>query len=613
MNVLLISLDKNLLRPKFGDARVRHLRYAQDFSWLAIIVLSTKRDGLKDKFTKKNLIVRATNSLSRWAYVADALRIAHELAARRKIDVVSAQDPFMCSLIALLLKAKWGIPVNIQVHNDYFQIPAWRSESFQNRILFHIGKWTLRRADSVRVVSDRIERSIRPFLNPRIPIRKIIVSPSTSFKTDSDTKKNVDIVSVGRLVDQKDFPTLLRAIATLKDRFPDMKAVVIGGGPKHAEIKRQLKSTRLSKNVHFTGEYSQKRVIRTLSRAKVYVSSSKYEGSSIALLEAMLMGLPVIATKVSGADEIIESGKNGFLVEPSDALALAGYVRKFLEDRQLREDIGREAKKRATAILHTHPQKRWTDFLIETSSPDLPMNMKRANITHYNAESGEIEKSQKDASKLVYYPKFVGWLKQYVKKDQTVIDVGGGSGVVMARLRKELGGLAVVGLDISMLMLKLRRSLGLSGNIVGDMDELPFQSGSADTVVFIASLHHTMRIEKTIQESSRVLKAQGMLLLIEHNSFRYLLYPNRQATVPAPRDPRECLINHRLVRRQLANNGFAIRHLSLHRQLVTFVQFLVKDIPLPIYRILTVVDEATGWIPGYKEIGSLMMIAAQKR
>src|SRR3989304_9794567 len=98
VNVLFISLDKNLLQPKSGDSRVRHLRYAQDFSHLAVIVLCTKQDGLKEKFTRKNLIVRATNSLSRWTYITDAIRIAREFSKWRKIDIVSAQDPFICAL-----------------------------------------------------------------------------------------------------------------------------------------------------------------------------------------------------------------------------------------------------------------------------------------------------------------------------------------------------------------------------------------------------------------------------------------------------------------------------------------------------------------------------------
>jgi glycosyltransferase involved in cell wall biosynthesis/SAM-dependent methyltransferase len=613
VNVLFISLDKNLLQPKSGDSRVRHLRYAQDLSHLAVIVLSTKRDGLKEKFARRNFIVRATNSLSRWTYITDALRIAHELNKWQKVDIVSAQDPFICALIALLLKAMWGVPVNIQVHNDYFQSEAWRNESFQNRMFFHIGKLTLNRAQSIRVVSERIDRSIRTFINPRIPIRKILVSPSTGYQTGKTAKKNIDIVSVGRLVDQKDFPTLIRAVANLKDRFPNIKTVVIGSGPTHNEIARQLKSLGLTKNVRLTGEYSRQRVIRTLSRAKIYVSSSKYEGSSIALLEAMSMGLPVIATKVSGSEEIIRSGMNGFLIEPGDASTLAKHIRELLENEPLRASIGSKAKKTANEIIRTNPHKKWTEFLIKTSNPDLPTNMKQANISHYDADSGELDKSRTDASKLVYYPKIVSWLKQYVRKDQTVMDIGGGSGVVLARLRSELGSLAVVGLDISMLMLKHRKTLGLRENIVGDMDELPFQSGSADTIVFIASLHHTLRIDKAIRESFRVLKSHGTLLLIEHNSFRYLFYPKRNSAIPAPRDPRECLINHRVVRKQLIENGFIIRHISLHRQLVTLVQIFIKDIPLPLYRVLTAMDEATGWIPGYKEFGSLMLIAARKR
>jgi len=613
LNVLFISLEKNLLLPKSGDSINRHRRYASQLGHLDIIVLTKKRDGITHEVRKGNLTIVPTNSGSRWWYTTDALRIAAKLFSQKKVDVVSAQDPFICAAIALLLKAKWRVPVNIQVHNDYFSSLAWRTESFENRAFFHLGKWLLRKADSIRTVTRSIEQSVRTFVPPGIPIHTVIVPPSTNFLKKASPKKDIHIISTGNLTEQKDFPTLIEALAKLKGNIPNLNVQIIGAGPRLEILKRQTERLDLTANIRFAGECAQKGVIDALARSKVYVSSSKYEGSSIALLEAMLMGLPVIATRVSGAQDLVEPGRNGFLVEPGDEAALARKMRALLEDAPLRESFGREVKKKALAMLHQRPEKQWIDVLIETKKRDGPAAMKRANIAHYDSSQLEIEKSKTDASKIVYYPKLVQWLRGYIKKDQKVVDIGGGAGVVMAIVKQELGGLSVVGLDISTLMVKLRRSLSLNTNLVGDMDKLPIRADSADAVVFIASLHHTLNTDKAIRESCRILKPRGMLLLIEHNSFRFLFYRDRTKAIPAPDDPRECLINHRMVTRQLIESGFILKHISLKRQLVTLVQTFIKDIPLPVYRLLTAVDEKTGWIPGYKEFGSLMMIAAQKR
>jgi len=165
LNVLFISLEKNLLLPKSGDSINRHRRYASQLGHLDIIVLTKKRDGITHEVRKGNLTIVPTNSGSRWWYTTDALRIAAKLFSQKKVDVVSAQDPFICAAIALLLKAKWRVPVNIQVHNDYFSSLAWRTESFENRAFFHLGKWLLRKADSIRTVTRSICSKIRSSRN----------------------------------------------------------------------------------------------------------------------------------------------------------------------------------------------------------------------------------------------------------------------------------------------------------------------------------------------------------------------------------------------------------------------------------------------------------------
>lgn len=612
LNVLFISLDKNLLRERQGDALPRHRRYSKYFKILNIIVLTTKKHGFKKTYRNKNLHIFPTNSLSRWTFISDALKIATALNKKQKIDVVSAQDPFITATVALILKRKFGVTINIQVHNDFFDNQFWKRESIQNRIFFFFGKYALKKADTIRVVSEKIERSLQRFIPHQITVRKIPVSPSRVFlKPKLKLRKTIDIIGVGRLDQQKNFSMLLRSIASVKKDIPNIKAHIIGEGPDKENLTKLTNKLKIQNNVMFDGSLSHKILIDLLAKSKLYVSTSRYEGLSIALLEAMLLGLPVVVSKVSGADEVIVNGKNGFIAGPEDKESVAKNVSTLLFDGTKQKEMGKKARSTVLSLLKENWERKWVELLKETAV-DRNIKMKHANIDHYNKSLSEIEKAERNPSKLVYYPKLTNWLKSNMHSGQLILDNGGGAGVLMRRVEDEVRNLKIIGLDISILMTKFRSDIGLRRNIVADMEKVPIKSNSVDVVVFIASLHHTINTNTVLQESHRVLKRYGKLLLIEHNSLRFLLYPKTTGAIPAPDDPRECLINHRLVVKQLHANGFKVKHASLHRQSVTIAEAFTEKIPLRLYQILTVIDGLTNWIPGYKEIGSLMIIGAEK-
>ena len=99
------------------------------------------------------------------------------------MDLISAQDPFITGLIGLFAKVKYSIPLNIQLHNDFFTNPYWQSESLQNRLFFFLGPLVLRFADSVRAVSPRIAAHLHSHLLPKIPCWIIPVPPDKKFLT----------------------------------------------------------------------------------------------------------------------------------------------------------------------------------------------------------------------------------------------------------------------------------------------------------------------------------------------------------------------------------------------------------------------------------------------
>jgi glycosyltransferase involved in cell wall biosynthesis len=151
------------------------------------------------------------------------------------------------------------------------------------------------------------------------------------------------IVSVGRLKPPKDFPTLVRALAVLE--LGSFRCIVVGDGPRRAELLSEIERHRLDQAVELAGERDD--IAELLSTADVFVLSSASEGMPISIIEAMAAELPVVATAVGGIPELIVDGETGFLVPARDADALAQALGCLVADPTLRRQQGKAARARA--------------------------------------------------------------------------------------------------------------------------------------------------------------------------------------------------------------------------------------------------------------------------
>jgi glycosyltransferase involved in cell wall biosynthesis len=144
------------------------------------------------------------------------------------------------------------------------------------------------------------------------------------------------IVSVGRLREKKGLDVLIEACARLRDAGQAFRCEIVGYGPEHAALQALIDRYALGEQVVLVGKLTREQVIERYSRATVYVQPSRIaadgdrDGIPNVLLEAMAMGVPVIASCVSGIPELVADGHNGVLVAPDDADALARAVMRLL-------------------------------------------------------------------------------------------------------------------------------------------------------------------------------------------------------------------------------------------------------------------------------------------
>lgn len=153
----------------------------------------------------------------------------------------------------------------------------------------------------------------------------------------------------GRLGENKGIDVYLHAVARLGDGFGDVHHLVIGSGPAGQLTKLRALAARLgiAKRVHFLGFRDDAPTL--LGRLSVLVSASKHETFGRTLIEAMAQGVPVVATKSGGPEEIVEDGISGFLVEIGDAEAIVEKMKRLLADPALAQTMGAAGHARAFA------------------------------------------------------------------------------------------------------------------------------------------------------------------------------------------------------------------------------------------------------------------------
>ena len=138
---------------------------------------------------------------------------------------------------------------------------------------------------------------------------------------------------------------LIKSIKNIKDKYPNILLVATRGGCRLDEIKEFSKMEGMEKNVIFTGDIDD--TYTAIAISDIYMHITLAEGGlSIALLEAMSMGKPIIATRVGGIPEAIEDGKNGLLTEP-DVDEITEKIVYLLQNKDIAEELGRNAKKTA--------------------------------------------------------------------------------------------------------------------------------------------------------------------------------------------------------------------------------------------------------------------------
>ncbi|TRZ52413.1 MAG: glycosyltransferase family 1 protein [Dehalococcoidia bacterium] len=164
------------------------------------------------------------------------------------------------------------------------------------------------------------------------------------FKPSSFEEKKNLIGWIGRFVPEKGLKYLVDALNIMAGQNRKSKFILIGDGPQMSKVIRMVNRYGLSDRTFFTGQLPHKKIHEIMSKASIFVLPSIKEGMPITLLEIMASGKPVVASDISGINDVLTHGKNGLLVPPCNAERLAEAVLMLMNDQKLRKSLGENAR-----------------------------------------------------------------------------------------------------------------------------------------------------------------------------------------------------------------------------------------------------------------------------
>lgn len=246
-----------------------------------------------------------------------------------------------------MLKKKMPIDLLIGVYENIF-LP----------ILF-------KRANAVVAVSQEFAKRKFPQFVNKISFIPTGVDLKRFTKASLPEKKTVTYVGrIETTSSWKGIEQLLQAMALVIKKTPDAALELIGGGDAIEHYRQRAQELGIGASVVFAGPQLGKDLVDSYQRSSVIVlpSTSDSEAFSIALIEAMASGRPIIGTNIGGTPQVIDNGKNGLLVPPKDPVALADAIEKMITDKTLAQQLADEGARRAQNFSWDIQAKKYADL-----------------------------------------------------------------------------------------------------------------------------------------------------------------------------------------------------------------------------------------------------------
>jgi glycosyltransferase involved in cell wall biosynthesis len=287
-----------------------------------------------------------------------------QLLPALKLDIIHTHHPVLLGQTAARKAAELDLPLIFTFHTQYWEYTHYipfPQEVVQEFLKNAVHRWLkdfMQKCQHIIIPSESIkEILVRDY---GLEERYTVIPTGTdlepyrcvewkALRKEKGWQDETVLISVGRLAPEKNWDTLLRAFARVHAQRPKLRLVLIGDGPAKETLEALAAELGFAEHVTFTGALPFDEVPCYLKAADVFAFASVTETQGLVTIEAMAAGLPIVAVDGSGTRDIVEHGKQGFLVE-NDAEALAKGIEKLLSDPQRMKRFSNNALKKANTF-----------------------------------------------------------------------------------------------------------------------------------------------------------------------------------------------------------------------------------------------------------------------
>jgi glycosyltransferase involved in cell wall biosynthesis len=390
MQLLMIGFDQTMLaegESKPSDTRERHIKYAKALRTYypngnIVVILRVPPSWSSQQIRIGEGLTVIPVPSARTTFMLRTFIILRELLRNQSFDVVTTQTPFDDGVIGVWLKRKFGVRLNVQMRSSFLDLPYWIKERpFVYRLLNGLGKWVAQQADTLRVVSngekERLEKqypgwmgkivSLHPLVNTQIFDQSIRDEEAQQVQQVLSSRGWAGapfLLFVGRLVDQKNLPTLFKAFSLVMQEMPQTVLVIAGDGPLRERLQHRAEQLGIFERIIWLGSLSLQSLRAWYAAACTTVLPSYHEGFGKVVVESYLLGTPVIAAPFVSAQELIRDGETGFIApEFSDYQWFADHSLELLRNPGRAAEMGIDGRRQLQNYLL--PERQYLETLID--------------------------------------------------------------------------------------------------------------------------------------------------------------------------------------------------------------------------------------------------------
>ncbi len=336
----------------FGGAETQVVRLATELKtrgWTVCVVCMVKPTAYMSQLEAQHIPVHSLDMKRGVADVRAVFRLASLIRDFRP-DIVHCHM-FHANLLGRVTRLFCRIPALVCTAHNFRETSEQDGPTWHKELLYRI---TDPLADKTTIICNAaFERYVRVGAVPRRKFQMIPNGVDTDhFKRSKNRRKNAREalgissefvwLAVGRLVKQKDYPTLFRALELLKHE--QFVVLLAGNGPLEEQLREECRTRGLERQVRFCG--AREDILDLYSAADAFVMSSEFEGLSAALLEAASTGLPAVVTDVGGNADVVKDEITGYVVPPAASKQLATAMHRLMallpENLQTMGDAARQ-------------------------------------------------------------------------------------------------------------------------------------------------------------------------------------------------------------------------------------------------------------------------------